>query len=328
MPKVLITTVPFGQIDRYPLDLLELNNISYLINPLGKKLTESEQIDLVGDCEVIVAGTEEISEKVIMAAKHLKLISRVGIGLDSVDLIAARKNGVSVSYTPDAPAPAVADLTMGLIYTLLRNAHIANMQMHQGNWKRYFGRRLTECSIGIIGAGRVGSKVIHNLKSLGCKSILYHDANIRLDIEDNDQIKFTTKDNIYRKCDVISLHVPLDSKTKNMITLKEMEIMKSDSLLVNTARGGIINERDLEIALRDNIIGAAAMDVFEIEPYSGSLGKYDNCLLTSHMGSMTTDCRTRMEIEATEEAVRNILHSQQQQPVPEAEYLIRTETEN
>ena len=189
MPKVIITTVPFGEIDSYPLDLLEKNNISYLINPLGKKLTESEQVDLVGDCEVIIAGTEEITEKVMLAAKNLKLISRVGIGLDSVDLLAARKNNISVSYTPDAPAPAVADLTMGLMYSSIRNIHIANSQMHQGNWKRYFGRRLTECSIGIIGAGRVGGKVVKNLKALGCKSINYFDENIRLDIEDEAYIK-------------------------------------------------------------------------------------------------------------------------------------------
>jgi D-3-phosphoglycerate dehydrogenase len=328
MSRVFITTVPFGVIDRYPLDLLEENNISYLINPLGKKLTESEQIDLVGDCEVIVAGTEEITEKVMLAAKNLKLISRVGIGLDSVDLLAARKHGISVSYTPDAPAPAVADLTMGLMYSVLRNTHMANYQMHQGNWNRYFGKRLTECTIGIIGVGRVGGEIVKNLKALGCKSVIYFDENVRLDIEDNEQIKFKSMQDIFKQCDIISLHVPLDAKTKNMITLKEMEVMKSNAFIINTARGGIVNESDLEIALRDKIIAGAAMDVFETEPYYGSLAKYENCNLTSHMGSMTEDCRTRMEIEATEEAVRFILNSEQKQAVPEFEYDIRIENNN
>ena len=99
--------------------------------------------------------------------------------------------------------------------------------------------------------------------------------------------------------------------------------MKSDAVLINTARGGIINETDLQIALQEKIIGGAAIDVFEMEPYSGSLGNLENCLLTSHMGSMTVDCRTRMEIEATEEAVRFLKDAKQEQAVPEAEYLIR-----
>jgi D-3-phosphoglycerate dehydrogenase len=325
MSKVLITTLPFGEIDRYPLDILEQNNISYIINPLGKKPNESELIKLLGDCEVIIAGTEKISEKTMLAAKNLKLISRVGVGLDGVDLVAAKKNDILVSYTPDAPAPAVVDLTMGLMYSMLRNLHTANAQMHQGYWKKSFGRRLTDCCIGIIGAGRMGSEVIQNLKALGCKKILYYDVNIRLDIEDNNQIKFSTHDEIYKQCDVISFHVPLNLKTNNMITLKEMNKMKSNVLIINTARGGIVNEQDLEVALRDKIIAGAAIDVFKTEPYEGSLSNYKNCLLTPHMGSSTIDCRRRMEAEATEEAIRFILNSEQRQPVPESEYMLRQE---
>ena len=290
MTKVLITTVPFGNIDRYPLDLLEEKNISYLINPLGKKLSEDELLSLIGDCEVIVAGTEAITDKVMAAAKNLRLISRVGIGLDSVDLLAAQKRNIAVSYTPDAPAPAVADLTMGLMYTLLRKVHMANVQMHQGNWHRFFGRRLTECSIGIIGAGRVGAQVIRNLQVLGCKAILYYDQNVRLDSEGDGQVVFSEKDEIYKTCDIISLHVPLDMNTKDMITLEKIKLMKQDAFLINTSRGGIVNEHDLEIALRENLIAGAAVDVFEEEPYSGALINYDNCILTSHMGSMSIDC--------------------------------------
>ena len=325
MTKVLITTVPFGDIDRYPLDLLEEKNISYLINPLGKKLSEDELLSLVGDCEVIVAGTEAITDKVMAAAKNLRLISRVGIGLDSVDLLAAQKRNIAVSYTPDAPAPAVADLTMGLMYTLLRKVHMANVQMHQGNWHRFFGRRLTECSIGIIGAGRVGAQVIKNLQVLGCKAILYYDQNVRLDSEGDGQVVFSEKDEIYKTCDIISLHVPLDMKTKNMITLDQIKLMKQDAFLINTSRGGIVNEHDLEIALRENQIAGAAVDVFEEEPYSGALINYDNCILTSHMGSMSIDCRTQMEVEATEEAVRFLLSSEQHSAVPSEEYSLRSQ---
>jgi D-3-phosphoglycerate dehydrogenase / 2-oxoglutarate reductase len=325
MPKVLITTVPFGDVDRYPLNILEKENISYLINPLGKKLTEDELINLVGDSEIIIAGTEPITAKVISKAKNLKMISRVGIGLDSVDLIAAKKRNIKVSYTPDAPAPAVADLTMGLMYSLLRRVHEANVQLHQAKWNRLFGRRLTECTVGIVGVGRIGSNVLRNLKALGCKRILYYDKNVRLDEEDNEQIMYAEKTDIYKVSDIVSFHLPLDLETNDMFTINEMKTMKKNAFVINTARGGIINEIDLSYALKENMIAGAAIDVFEDEPYFGDLIEYDNCILTSHMGSMSIDCRTQMEREATEEAVRFMVSNIQDSPVPIEEYLIQSE---
>jgi D-3-phosphoglycerate dehydrogenase / 2-oxoglutarate reductase len=321
--KVLITTVPFGQANRSPLDMLESHKIQYLINPLNKKLTEDELLSLVSDFDVIIAGTENISSKVMDKAKNLKMISRVGIGLDSVDLLAAERNGIIVSYTPDAPAPAVADLTMGLMYSLLRSLHKANIQLHQNKWHRYFGNRLTNCCIGIIGAGRVGSRVIRNLKALGCNNIYYYDKKVRLKEEDGEQVVFATKEEIYNISDIISFHLPLDEETKNMITIKEIALMKKNALLINTSRGGIINEKDLYIALNDKLILGAAIDVFEQEPYTGKLMEHDNCILTSHMGSMTYDCRARMEIEATEEAIRFLTGKALESKVPIEEYEVQ-----
>ena len=321
--KVLITTATFGQVNRAPLDMLESHKIQYLINPLNKKLTEDELLSLVSDFDVIIAGTENISSKVMDKAMNLKMISRVGIGLDSIDLLAAERHGIIVSYTPEASAPAVADLTMGLIYSLLRNLHKANIQLHQNKWRRYFGNRLTNCCIGIIGAGRVGSRVISNLKALGCNKIYYYDKKVRLIEEDGKQVVFATKEEIYNISDIISFHLPLDVETKNMITMKEISLMKKNVLLINTSRGGIINEEDLYIALNDELILGAAIDVFEQEPYTGKLMEHDNCILTSHMGSMTFDCRERMEIEATEEAIRFLTGEALERKVPMDEYEVQ-----
>lgn len=321
MPKVLITTVPFGAINRLPLDLLENANIEYVINPLNKKLTEGELLDLITDFDAVIAGTEEFTESVMIAATKLKLISRVGIGLDSVDLLAAEKLNIGVSYTPDAPAPAVTDLTMGLMYSLLRKIHEANLNMHDGNWRRFFGKRLVDCTVGIIGAGRVGSGVIKNLKALGCEKILYYDKNVRL--QESQELVFAQKKEIYTTADIISLHIPLDPETKNMVTLSDMKLMKKEVSLINTSRGGIINEQDLSEALKESLIGGAAIDVFNLEPYQGILSQYDNCILTSHMGSMTTDCRSRMEIEATEEVIRFLTEQTLKSEVPSEEYDIR-----
>jgi len=175
MSKVLITTVPFGDRDKLPLELLEQNNIEYLVNPLNKKLTEDELADMVAHFDVIIAGTEPITKKVMDVASSLKMISRVGIGLDSVDLLETEKRGIVVSYTPDAPAPAVAELTIGMMLTLLRSVHVSNSQMHTGEWNRFFGRRLSEVVIGIIGVGRVGKGVLEHLQGFGNPTIMVND---------------------------------------------------------------------------------------------------------------------------------------------------------
>ena len=176
MKKVLITTVPFGDKNSIPLEMLEEAGIEYLINPLGRKLSENELASMVSDFDVIIAGTEEITDKVMDKGKNLKLISRVGIGLDSVDLLAAEHRGIKVSYTPDAPAPAVAELTVGLMLTLLRSVHVSNSQMHEGHWNRYFGRRIPEVTIGIIGVGRIGTRVLNRLQSFGTPKLLLNDT--------------------------------------------------------------------------------------------------------------------------------------------------------
>ena len=211
--KVLITTVPFGDKNRYPLDLLKKSNIEYLVNPLNKKLTEDELTEMAVDFDVIIAGTEPITKKVMDNAPKLKMISRVGIGLDSVDLLEAEKKGIVVSYTPDAPAPAVAELTIGLMLTLLRLVHVSNMQMHNGQWNRFFGRRLSEVTIGIIGIGRIGMGVLDHLKGFGSPKILVNDIKSKR-LENKLNVEWADKERIYRCADIITIHTPLTSQTK------------------------------------------------------------------------------------------------------------------
>lgn len=320
MSKVLITTVPFGAKNSQPLDQLQAAGIEYLINPIGRKLKEDELAEIISDFDVLIAGTEPITEKVMSRAPRLKLISRVGIGLDSVDLLAAERRGIKVSYTPDAPAPAVAELTIGLMLSLLRSVHVANAQMHRSEWHRHFGRRMSEVTIGIIGAGRIGGRVLQHLAAFGSPRVLVNDLALDHRVAHGPRLEWVDKEAIYREADMISLHVPLTANTKNMIRSEQIATMKSDALLINTSRGGIINESDLAEALRTGVIGGAAIDVFDHEPYSGELATLDRCLLTSHMGSMSVDCRTRMEIEATEEAIRFLTRQPLSGLVPPEEY--------
>jgi D-3-phosphoglycerate dehydrogenase / 2-oxoglutarate reductase len=320
MTKVLITTVPFGDKNRLPLELLEGAGIDYLINPLGRKLKEAELTDMVGDFDVLIAGTEPITANVMARGSRLKLISRVGIGLDSVDLLEAERRGIHVSYTPDAPAPAVAELTVGLMLSLLRSVHVANLQMHNGTWQRHFGRRIAEVTIGIIGTGRIGARVLRRITPFGTPRVLVNDIRPDQKLVPELKLEWVGKEVIYRQADLISLHVPLTVQTKNMIRREQLLMMKPDALIINASRGGIINEHDLAEVMRGGHLGGAAIDVFDHEPYSGELAQIERCLLTAHMGSMSIDCRTRMEIEATEEAVRFLTAGELQGGVPASEY--------
>jgi D-3-phosphoglycerate dehydrogenase / 2-oxoglutarate reductase len=325
MFKVLVTTVPFSVKNRYPLDLLEKNNIEYLINPLNKKLTEDELSTMVSDVDIIIAGTEPITQRVIDKAPNLKMISRVGIGLDSVALEAAKKRNITVSYTPDAPAPAVSELTIGLMLNLLRFVQLSNSEMHKGVWHRFFGRRLSNMTIGIIGFGRIGKGVFEHLKGFGNPKILINDVSPNNIEVESDNIFWATKEEIYQQSDVITIHTPLTVETKNLIQKEQLLMMKSDAILINTARGGIINEMDLYKVMESGHLSGAAIDVFDFEPYQGNLKSVDRCILTAHMGSMSVDCRTQMEIEATEEVVRFVKGDKLESIVPEEEYLVQME---
>lgn len=330
MPKALITTVPFADKNRQPLDSLEQAGIDYVINPLGRKLKEDELAEMIPGFDVLIAGTEPITEKVIANAGRLKHISRVGIGLDNLDLLAAERRGIQVSYTPDAPAAAVSELTIGLMLTLLRSIQLSNTRMHEGGWYRFFGRRLPEVTIGIIGGGRIGGGVINRLAGFGVRHILLNDAkgpSLARSLEENSgiTIELVDREVIYQRSDVITLHVPLTVQTKNMIRKEQLLKMKPDALLINSARGGLVNEHDLAEIMETGHLSGAAIDVFEQEPYFGPLARIERCVLTAHMGSMSIDCRTRMEIEAADEAVRFLTGQALQSLVPSEEYNVQRE---
>lgn len=171
-PRVFVATVPFAGSNQLPIDLLNAAGIEYVINPVGRKLTESELLEMIRDYDGLIAGTEPITAAVMRSGERLKVISRVGVGLDSVDLPEAKARNIVVAYTPDAPAPAVAELTVGLMLSLLRHTHVANQEMHRGDWNRHFGRRIAEVTIGVIGVGRIGGRVLRRLPAFGSPAYL------------------------------------------------------------------------------------------------------------------------------------------------------------
>jgi len=197
--------------------------------------------------------------------------------------------------------------------------------MHNGRWHRFFGRRLSEVTIGIVGVGRIGIGVLRHLQGFYSPKILVNDIVPDFNLNQEFNLEWVDKDTIYQQADIVTIHVPLTVRTKNMIKKEQLMSMKDDAIIINTARGGIINEKDLYEVMQMGHLDGAAIDVFDFEPYDGKLREIQRCILTAHMGSMSVDCRTRMEVEATEEAVRFLANQPLKSMVPEEEYAVQRE---
>ena len=321
--EVLITTSPFGETDPKAVDLLSEHGIAYKLNPYGRRLREVELAGLISDYEVLIAGTEPVTPSVLDLAPKLRLIAHTGIGLDNIPLAAARDRGIAVTYTPSAPSPAVAEFTIGQMLALLRQGPHADRELRQGVWNRRIGRRLSGLTVGVIGVGRVGRLVIRHLQAFTPLRILANDLIVDEPFAHLNGCVWTDKETILQEADIITLHVPLTRHTRSMIGRPELDVLRQDAILINTSRGGIVDESALAEALQRRPDLSAAIDVFEQEPYSGELTSLENCLLSCHMGSCTRDCRLQMELEAAQEVVRYFQGQPFVNPVPELEYQIQ-----
>ncbi|MEA2019609.1 MAG: phosphoglycerate dehydrogenase [Campylobacterota bacterium] len=302
--KIFVSTHPFSSTSDLPMKLVKNNELELSVNEHGRKITSEELAQDIKDAEVLIAGTEKITEDVLKNATNLKLISRVGIGLDGVDFDLCKKYGVRVAYTPDAPTMAVAELCVTMILDLARKVTYTNNNLKEKSiWNRYMGTLLYGKTVGIFGMGRIGKSLVHLLSSFNVKFKVY-DTNPDIAYGRLYNVEFVNKDEVLKNSDIISVNVPLKEDTKDYIILDDIKKMQPHTILVNTARGGIVNEDDLYTALKENIITGAGVDVFEEEPYQGNLKELENCILTCHMGASTIDSRTDMEVQAIEEAIR------------------------
>src|SRR3989454_5402055 len=260
MGKVFITSVTFGETDPDPIRLLQQEHLSYVINPYGRRLRAEELAGIIGPYEVLIAATDPITEAVLDAAPNLRLIARIGIGLDNVPLAATRERGIAVTYTPAAPSAAVAELTIGQMLALLRRTANADRGMRQGVWHRWVGRRLGQLTVGVIGVGRVGRRVVQHLQGWSPMRVLVNDLRVDDDFARLTGCVWTDRETIFREADIITLHVPLTSKTRNLVGERELAMMKPEAILINTSRGGIVNEAALAVALRGRPNFSAAVD--------------------------------------------------------------------
>ncbi|MEN8229399.1 MAG: phosphoglycerate dehydrogenase [Bacteroidota bacterium] len=270
-------------------------------NPYKRKLTEEEILNLITDInpDAIAAGVEPLTRSVMKQGKKLKVISRCGSGLDSVDLAAAKDLGIQVFSTPDAPVIPVAELTVSFILSALRNLNTLDRKVRDHNWEKYQGGLLHEKRVGIIGCGKIGTYVARILEAFGCELLGYD-----ISVTNHVVCQMTDLNTLLKQSDIISLHLPINKANYHMIGQKAFDQMKQGVIIINTARGGLIDEDLLLKELESGKVKFAALDVFEDEPYGGAmLSCKENTILTPHIASSAKEARKKME----EETVKNLV---------------------
>ncbi len=300
--KILITPSSFGECGSEPLELLENADLDVQLNPRKRRLTSDEVIALGSDCVGILAGLECLDDATLEQFSNLLVISRLGSGVDNIDLAAAERRGIVVRNTPYGPTRAVAELTLGLALALLRHIPMADRNLRQGVWRKEIGQLLQGRILGVLGLGRIGREVAHLMLAMGCQ-VLGHDL-----VPDNEwatanKVRLVTFPELLADSEILCIHVSVPADIPSVIGEPELAAMRHGALLINMARGGVVDEHALHEALENGALAGAALDVFRQEPYTGPLTRLDNVILTPHLGSYARDAKLAMEIEA----VNNLL---------------------
>jgi len=243
---------------------------------------------------LIVRSRTKVTKEIIEAGKRLKNIGRAGVGLDNIDRETAKKRGITVLNTPEAPAEAVAELTMGLILSLARNIPLADSTMKEGKWikKKLSGWQLRGKALGTIGLGNVGLEVARLARAFGMKILITKRTPPAPEVLSELDGEFIPLNEMLPRSDVVTIHVPLTQQTHHMIGKEQIRLMKKGAYLINTSRSAIVNEKALLEALKSGKLGGAALDVYEEEPPKDStLIRMPNVVCTPHIGAQTEEAQ-------------------------------------
>ena len=275
--------------------LLKKNKISYRVNNLKRKLKPIETLKLSSNCKYLIAGTENLDE-IVKNNKRLQFICRLGTGIENVPIKELKKRKIILSCTPEGLSDAVSEFTLSSILNLLRKINYFDQKIKKGIWKKELTKSINESVVGVIGTGNIGSKVIEKIEKFNPSAILVYDKKRSKSLQKKIKIlKYVTLQKLLKLSDIVTIHVPLNKKTINILSLNELGIMKDSAILINSSRGGLVNEDDLFRYLRKNKNFYASFDTFEDEPYNGKLLKLKNFIATPHVASQTEIAREKME---------------------------------
>ena len=300
--KILIALQSFSDYSEVPLKLLQDSGMDIVLNDLGHRLDRDEIVQLGRDCDGVIAGVEPYDEYVLNNLTNLKCISRAGVGIDNINLEISKEKEITILNTPDVVIQPVAEMTIAMIFDLLRLLTLHTTLLRSGKWTKQAGHLLSGRKVGIIGLGKIGRKVAEILKVLNADVIgfdLYPDDTWA----NRYGVKMTSLQNILIESDVLCLHVSLSKDNPFFLGEEEISQMKKSSILINTSRGQVIDENALYDALRSGHLGGAGLDVFASEPYNGPLYELDNVVLTPHISTLTEESRNEMEKQAVENLI-------------------------
>jgi phosphoglycerate dehydrogenase-like enzyme len=299
-----VTTVAFSKNETL---IAQLQNIGFkkvLTNVEGKRFSKSELISILSKCDIAIVGLDEIDKSVLSQTTKLRAISKYGVGLNNINFEDCKKYNVDLLHTQGVNKRSVSEMTLGFMLGLARNLFLTSNLLKNGTWKKDGGMQLTGKKIGIIGVGNIGKDLISLLKPFNCE-ILVNDILDQKKYYEENKLLEVSKEFIFKNADFITVHVPHDKTTENIINKKSLSTMKSSSFVINTARAGIINQEDLKWALQNEIIAGAAIDVYDNEPpLDKELLLFPNLINTPHVGGNSKEAVEAMGISA----INNILN--------------------
>ena len=248
---------------------------------------------------ILIRSATKLTAEILADCKNLKVVGRAGVGVDNVDLDTATKNKILVMNTPLGNLEATAELTIGLMFSLYRHIHLANQSTHDGKWEKskFMGTELKGKTLGIVGFGNIGQRVAEMASVIGMKIITNSNSASDEDLSKLGASKVSTE-KLLTDSDVLSLHTKLNDNTKNMLNKSSIGTMKPSAVIVNCARGGLINEADLKDCLNNDVIAGAAIDVYEKEPATENvMFGAKNLLLTPHLGASSKEAQSNVAID-------------------------------
>ena len=303
--KVLVSA-PYMQsvLDRFR-PVFEENNIELLVPPVNERLEEEDLLKWVGDIDGVICGDDRFTERVLQAAPRLKVISKWGTGIDSIDQDACERLSIAVRNTPNAFSEPVADTVLGYVLCFARNLAWMAQVMRERTWHKTPGRALRECTLGIIGVGNVGKQVVRRAIAFDMRVLGNDLVEMPSEFLEETGIKTVSKEDLLCQADFVSLNCDLNPTSFHLISDQEFSLMKPTAYVINTARGPIIDEQSLVRALQERRIAGAALDVFEVEPLpeNSPLRQMDNVLLAPHNANSSPEAWERVH----HNTIRNLL---------------------
>jgi D-3-phosphoglycerate dehydrogenase len=302
---ILVTLSTFSEYSDEPLKLLQESGFIFLINPYGRRMAPSEVLEMGHTSKGLVAGVEQYSAETLAQLPNLRCISRCGVGIDNIDSSEAERRGITILNTPDEPIVAVAELTVAMILSLLRQLPKVDSLTHERKWQRVTGHLLQGKTVGIIGLGQIGRRVAEIVQAFGA-------VVIGVDPHSDDEwtrthgVEILDFPRLLAQADIVSIHASTLNAYPLRLDAEVLMKMKPGAYLINTSRGDMVDEGALYEALASGQLSGAALDVFPDEPYRGPLCDSERVILSPHQSTLTFETRTAMETKAVENLLRHL----------------------